>query len=69
MRECLGCETYAKYTHTCVSSCAHFTFASTSVRASVFVPPSLQEVHQCYVTQHTLKPGSHNALEIEDYYN
>lgn len=32
MRECLGCETYAKYTHTRVSSCAHFMFASASVR-------------------------------------
>lgn len=42
MRECLGCETYAKYTrtHTHVSSCAHFMFASASVRPSVFVSPS-----------------------------
>lgn len=36
MRECLGCETYAKYTHTRVPSCAHFMFASASVRPSVF---------------------------------
>lgn len=43
MRECLGCETYAKYTHTRVSSCAHFMSAFASVRPSVFVSPSLRE--------------------------
>lgn len=36
MRECLGCETYAKYTHTHVPSCAHFMSASVHHRPSVF---------------------------------